>query len=126
MPLKGAAVTRKMAELTLDREVQMYEKRLEPEIRRKVAESVVAAEISDRLNAFSNISSRGTAINFYLPIFISPSLIPHSLKIYPALLLQPQKNRLLTHCSRPDFFLCASAERTARELYLGDGITETV
>lgn len=56
MPLKGAAVTRKMAGLTLDREVQMYEKRLQLEIRRKVAESVVAAEISDRLNAFSNIS----------------------------------------------------------------------
>lgn len=45
-----------MALLTLDWEVQMYEKRLELEIQRKVAWSVVAAEISDHLNAFSNIS----------------------------------------------------------------------
>lgn len=60
-----------MALLALNCEVQMYEKRLEPEIQRKVAESVVAAEISDHLNAFSNISWRGTKIIFYLSIFLS-------------------------------------------------------
>lgn len=60
-----------MALLTLNCEVQMYEKRLQLEIQRKVAGSVVAAEISDHLNAFSNISWRGTEIIFYLSIFLS-------------------------------------------------------
>lgn len=43
-------------------------------LRFKVAESVVAAEISDHLNAFSNISRRGTKINFYLSFSSLPLL----------------------------------------------------
>lgn len=68
-----------MALLTLDCEVQMYEKRLELEIQRKVARSVVAAEISDHLNAFSNISRRGSEIVSYLSVSlsISPLLCPY-------------------------------------------------
>lgn len=56
MRLKGLLSQGEMALLTLDCEVQMYEKRLQLEIQRKVAKSVVAAEIADRLNDFSNIS----------------------------------------------------------------------
>lgn len=65
---------KEMALLTLDCEVQMYEKRLELEIQRKVAGSVVAAEISDHLNAFSNISGRGTETVF-LTISLSLSIL---------------------------------------------------
>lgn len=62
---KSAAVTGRWLRSLWKSEVQMYEKRLELEIQRKVAESVAAAEISDRLNAFSNISP-----NFYLSVFL--------------------------------------------------------
>lgn len=47
---------KEMALLTSDREVQMYEKRLELEVRHEIARSVVAAERSDHGNAFSNLS----------------------------------------------------------------------
>lgn len=104
-----------MAELALDREVQMYEKRLEPEIRRKVAESVVAAEISDRLNAFSNISWRGTAINFYLPVFISPTLIPRPSKCIPLFSSSPPKKTAPHPLQPPWFFpLCFCRENSTR------------
>lgn len=92
-----------MALLTLDCEVQMYEKRLELEIQRKVAESVVAAEISDHLNAFSNISWRGTKINFYLSVFSLFYPCPSNLS--PSL-LQPE-NYSSPHSASVLIFLCA-------------------
>lgn len=83
-----------MALLTLDCEVQMYEKRLELEIQRKVAGSVVAAEISDHLNAFSNISGRGTETVF---LTISLSLHPFSTPMPLSSLLSHHLSRILQH-----------------------------
>lgn len=83
-----------MALLTLDCEVQMYEKRLELEIQRKVAGSVVAAEISDHLNAFSNISGRGTETVF---LTISLSLHPFSTPLPLSSSLSHHLSTILQH-----------------------------
>lgn len=100
-----------MALLTFHCEVQMYEKRLELEIQRKVAGSVVAAEISDHLNAFSNISRRGTEIVF-LTILICFSLHPFSSHL--SLLLSLYPSPFLT--TSPEYY---NAPPT---VYLGDAI----
>lgn len=97
---KSAAVTRRwLCSLWIAR-CKCMKKGLS--LRFKVAESVVAAEISDHLNAFSNISRRGTKINFYL-FFLAPSFIPAP-QIYLPLHFIP---RITPHlqCSGPDFML---------------------
>lgn len=103
----GSAVTGRWLCSLWIREVQMYEKRLKSAIRRKVAQSVAAAEISERLNAFSNIFSRRHRDRLLSP-HPPPTPPPLSLCcLLPAFLHSPP------HLTTPPAPLPSSAPKTS-------------